>query len=49
MIINTIGTLGLWYAATVLPMPEWIHTRVSKAVFDFLWNGETEQVRRIVY
>ena len=35
MIINTIGASGLWYTATVLPMPEWV-----------LWNGKTELVKR---
>lgn len=46
MIINTIGVLGLWYTATVLPMPNWVHTTVTKAIFDFLWNGKTESVKR---
>ena len=46
MIINTLGALGLWYTATVLPMPDFVHTRVTKAIFDFLWNGKTEQVKR---
>ena len=46
MIINTLGASGLWYTATVLPMPDWVHTRVTKAIYDFLWNGKTEQVKR---
>ena len=45
MIINTLGASGLWYTATVLPMPNFVHTRVTKAIFDFLWNGKTEQVK----
>ena len=32
MIINTIGALGLWYTATVLPMHEQVHTRVTRAI-----------------
>ena len=48
LIINSLGASGLWYTATVLPMPESIHTRVTKAIFKFLWNGKTEQVRRDV-
>ena len=46
MIINTLGASGLWYTATVLPMPGSVRTRVNKAIFDFLWNGKTEQVKR---
>ena len=45
MIINTLGASGLRYTATVLPMPDFLHTRVTKAIFDFLWNGKTEQVK----
>ena len=46
MTINTLGTSGLWYTATILPMTNWVHTRVTKAIYDFLWNGKTEQVKR---
>ena len=46
LIINTIGASGLWYTATVLPMPDWVATRVNKAIYDFLWNGKTELVKR---
>ena len=46
LIINMVGASGLWYTATVLPMPAAIHTRVNKAIFDFLWNGNTELVQR---
>ena len=46
LIVNTIGAAGLWYTATVLPMPDWVSTRVNKAIYDFLWNGKTELVKR---
>ena len=46
MIINTLGASGLWYTATVVNMPEWVHTRVSKAIWNFLWSGKTELVKR---
>ena len=45
MIINTLGASGLWYTATVIPMPDWVHTNVTKLIYDFLWNGKTEQVK----
>ena len=48
MIVNVLGAAGLWYTATVLPMPDWVHTRITKAIFDFLWNGKTELVKRSV-
>ena len=46
MIINTLGASGLWYTATVVNMPEWAHTRVSKAIWNFMWDGKTELVKR---
>jgi len=45
MVINTLGASGLWYTATVVNMPDWVHTRVSKAIWTFLWNGKTELVK----
>ena len=46
LIINTIGASGLWYTATVLTMPGWVHTKVNKLIWDFLWSGKTELVKR---
>jgi len=46
MIINTLGASGLWYTATVVNMPDWVNTRISKAIWGFLWNGKTELVKR---
>ena len=46
MIINTLGASGLWYTATLVNMPDWVHTRVSKAIWDFLWTGKTELIKR---
>ena len=46
MVINTISASGLWYTATVLPMPDWVHTRVTRAIYASLWYGKTELVKR---
>ena len=46
MIINTLGASGLWYTATVFKMPDWVNTKVSKAIWSFLWNDKTELVKR---
>ena len=46
MIVNTLGASGLWYTSTVLSMPSWVHTRVSQAIWDFVWSGKTELVKR---
>ena len=46
LIINALGASGLWYVATVLPMPEWVFTRIERAIWEFLWHGKTELVKR---
>ena len=46
LITNILGASNLWYTASVYPMPEWVHTRVNTALYDFLWNSKTEQVAR---
>ena len=46
MIINTLGASGLWYTATMVNMPVWVHTRVSTAIWNFLWSGKTKLVKR---
>ena len=46
LITNILGASNLWYTASVYPMPEWVHTRVNTALYDFLWNSKTELVAR---
>jgi len=45
LIMNTLGVSGLWYTATVVNMPDCVHTRISKAIWDFSWNRKTELVK----
>ena len=46
LITNILGASGLGYTASVYPMPEWVHTGVNKAIYQFLWNSKTELVAR---
>ena len=46
MIINTRGASGLWYTTTAVKMPDWVPTRITVAIWEFLWNGKTELVKR---
>ena len=48
LIINTLGLSGLWYTASVLPIPETLITRTNKALWEFFWSGKTEQIKRDV-
>ena len=46
LIVNSLALSGLWYTATVLPMPETVINRVNKALWAFFWSDKTEQVKR---
>ena len=46
MIINMLRASGLWYTATVVNMPDWVHTRISEAIWTFLWSGKTKLIKR---
>ena len=46
--INTLALSGLWYTASVLPIPQSVITRTNKALWEFFWSGKTEQIKRDV-
>ena len=48
MIINTLALSGLWYTGSVVPLPAWAEKRINWIIFDFLWSGKNEQIKREV-
>ena len=46
LIINALGASGLWYTATVLPMPANVAQKISRLIWEFFWSGKTELVTR---
>ena len=48
MIINTLALSGLWYSGSVVPLPAWAEKRINRIIFDFLWSGKNEQIKREV-
>ena len=48
MIINTLALSGLWYTGSVVPLPAWAEKRINRIIFDFLWSGKNEQIKREV-
>ena len=48
MIINTLALSGLWYTGSVVPLPAWAEKKINKIIFDFLWSGKNEQIKRDV-
>ena len=48
MIINTLALSGLWYTGSVVPLPAWPKKKINRIIFDFLWSGKNEQIKREV-
>ena len=48
MIINTLALSGLWYTGAVVPLPASAEKKINQIIFDFLWSGKNEQLKREV-
>ena len=48
MIINTLALSGLWYTGSVVPLTAWGEKKINQIIFDFLWSGKNEQIKREV-
>ena len=48
MIINTLSLSGLWYTGSVVPLPAWAEKKINQIIFDFLWSGKNEEIKREV-
>ena len=48
MIINTLALSGLWYTGSVVPLLAWAEKKINQIIFDFLWSGKNEQMKRKV-
>ena len=44
MIINALALSHVWYVASLIYMPSWVHFELCKLVFDFFWKGKRELV-----
>ena len=48
MIINSLALSGLWFTGSVVPLPAWAEKKINQIIFDFLWSGKNEQIKREV-
>ena len=48
MIINSLALSGLWYTGSVVPLPAWAEKKINQVIFDILWLGKNEQIKREV-
>ena len=48
LIANALALSGLWYVASILPVPDWVIKEINTVLFDFFWSGKKDLVARNV-
>ena len=48
LVSNALALSGLWYVASLLPLPTWALKEINKHLFSFFWKGKKELVARTV-
>ena len=46
VLLNAKAMAKFWYPATVIPMPKWILKPNEKLLFEFLWSGSKDPIKR---
>ena len=46
LVINALTLSRVWYVASLIYMPPWVLSELSKLVFDFFWKGKRDLVSR---
>ena len=48
LVINALALSRVWYVASLIHMPGWVHSELSKLIFKFFWMGRPDLVARVV-
>ena len=48
LVINALALSRVWYVASLIHMPGWVHSELSKLIFKFFWKGKPDLVARVV-
>ena len=48
LVINALALSRVWYVASLIHMPGWVHSDMSQLIFKFFWKGKTDLVARVV-
>ncbi|PFX13549.1 Transposon TX1 uncharacterized 149 kDa protein [Stylophora pistillata] len=46
LVINALALSRVWYVASLIHMPAWVETELTRLVFSFFWSGKRELVAR---
>ena len=48
LVINALALSRMWYVASLVHMPPWVHGELVRLVFGFFWKGKKDVVARAV-
>ena len=48
LVINALALSRVWYVASLVHMPPWVHSELVRLVFGFFWKGKKDRVARAV-
>ena len=48
LVINALALSRVWYVASLVHMPNWVHGELVRLVFGFFWKGKKDRVARAV-
>ena len=42
LVINALALSRVWFVASLIHMPGWVHSELSKLIFKFFWKGKPD-------
>ena len=48
LVIGSLALCRLWYVASLIHMPLWVHAELARLIFPFFWKGKPDLVAREV-
>ena len=48
LVIGSLALSRVWYVASLVHMPLWVHAELAKLIFPLFWKGKQDLVVRVV-
>ena len=48
LVIGSLALSRIWYVASLIHMPFWVHAELARLIFPFFWRGKPDLVAREV-
>ena len=46
--MDALALSRVWYVASLIHMPGWVHSELSRLILKFFWKGKPDLVARVV-